>query len=194
MFSKKIVTVAILIGIIFFLWGFVGFPWGNLSTQLVTALFTVIAGVLVLVFGQIAIKFFIEPLQRQKACIEDIAYYLTFYADLWNNPGNDSPEERQEGSDKVRGLASRLVSTTNTINFFYPLLVLFKLSPSYRNIYIVKLNLIGISNSFFARNATERSHLSDRNTQRVYNIEKALGLSTGLGIDIEEIRNRITNN
>jgi hypothetical protein len=82
--------------IIAFLWGLEGFPGVNFSASLITALITIATGVMVLVLGQIAIRFFIEPFQRQQACIEDIAYYITFYADLWGNPGSDSPEQRHE--------------------------------------------------------------------------------------------------
>lgn len=194
MFSKKTVSVALLIGVIIFLWGFIGFPWGNLSTQLISAFITVITGVFVFVFGQVTIRFFIDPLQSQLELIGDIAYNVSFYADLWGNPGSDSPEERREGSQKIRGLASKLNSLSSANTFYYPIIIRVNANLSHENVRIAHSELIGISNRFFARDRIQGSIRADMNLQSVHEIEEALGLSTSLGIDIEAIRAEMANN
>lgn len=193
MFSKNELLAALIIGLIIFLVGILGFPWGTLSTQLTTALITVITGVIVLVLGQIVIRFIVEPFQRQQACIEDIAYYLTFYADLWGNPGRDPVDQRTEGSRKIRSLASKL-NSISVNRFFYSILVGFDISPSYENLDIAHRELIGLSNGFFAPNGTEARRRSNMNLQGVHEIEEALNLPTNLGIDIEEIITRMRTN
>jgi hypothetical protein len=51
----------------------------QLLTSGVTACFTMLGGVIVFVFGQIAIKFFIDPIQEQSKLINQIATDFTFY-------------------------------------------------------------------------------------------------------------------
>lgn len=187
MFNTKTLIASLLLGILIFIWGIAGFPGVNLAPSLATALITILTGVLVLTCGQIIIKFFIEPLQMQKKCIEEISYYIVFYADIWGNPGTDSPEERKKASKKFRGLAGKIISTTTSIKFYYPFFIKFKIGIPYEKINIVKSNLIVISHSVWAGDQTSRSRLVDKNLQKVYEIEEALDLKTNLGINYEEI-------
>ena len=55
----------------------------NLANPATTSAITVITGVFVIVVGQIFIKFFIEPIQKQYEQIGKITDSIIFYKDLW---------------------------------------------------------------------------------------------------------------
>jgi hypothetical protein len=155
----------------------------NVFGSLLTAVITVITGIFVYVGGQFIDKFYIQPLQRQRECIEEIAYSIVYYADLWANPGHDNPDKRKEASEKLRGLASKLAATSSSIRLLYPNFIGHEIGISYDNIKIAKNSLIGISNSLYASDPEDSSRKLDRNHENVLKLEKSLDINTNLGID-----------
>lgn len=111
-----------------------------------TALTTIIGGVLVYVSGQILSKFFIEPIHEQRRIIGEIADALIYYANIYMNPGSGSQEKMVSASEKLRQLATLLQSKTHLIphySFFEKVKIVHKSS----DIESASGALIGLSNS-----------------------------------------------
>lgn len=126
-----------------------------------------------------------EVPKKQEECIKKISYALSYYAGLWANPGIDSFDERKKASYEFKSLASELGAIKFTIwNKFF---VIVGRSIPYVDLDFAKKNLIGLSNSFFLNPHESPSEKANRNLQMVYEIEKALKLKTGLGMDIKGI-------
>jgi hypothetical protein len=177
-----IVILLFVIGLILFV------VYGNIASSIITAVLTIIIGVISFVLGQIAIKFFIEPIQRQQEHIGKIAHYLIFYADLWANPGFGPDDKIKEAEKKFRQLASELRALTNLVKGYYYFSSL-GIVPSYIEIETSARNLIGLSNSLrsmeFPDERETRRHTHDlikRNQQSMNEIESALDIKMGLGV------------
>ena len=124
---------------------------------MLTAAITVLLGLVVLGLGQIAQKFFIEPIQEQKRVIGEIAYAVIYYG----NVGDMSPPEiRVEAQQKLRDLSARLNATLWAV-------------PRYRffesrgwvekreNVNAAKTGLVGWSNSVLMKDSPHgRTHRS----------------------------------
>lgn len=168
--------------------------YGNLATSIVAAVITIIIGVLTLVFGQIVIKFVIEPIQRQQELIGKIAHNLIYYADIWSNPGFASKENHEEPSKIFRQQSSELRALTNLIKGYHYFSGL-GLVPSFENVDKAAKNLIGLSNSligiFHYKHLSEPefrlmvSKMSDENQTKINQIENSLNIKMGLGIKEE---------
>jgi hypothetical protein len=117
-------------------------------SEYLTASITILGGFIVFVLGQIVVKFFIEPIHEQSKTIGEIAYSLIFYANLYSNPGNSFPDERKEAEEKLRSLASLLISRTHIIKP-YGLFEEIKIVPKRNSITEASKNLILLSNSIF---------------------------------------------
>jgi len=86
-----------------------------------TPAFTVFVGVVVFVVGQVATKFFLEPIHERSRTISEIIDSLIFYANLYGNPDKRIPAsapieiERHKASNTLRrharDLSACLVST-----------------------------------------------------------------------------------
>ena len=63
----------------------------ELMKIVLTSAFTVFGGILVIVFGQVATKFFVEPIHEQSRAISEIIDSLIFYANLYINPEKRNP-------------------------------------------------------------------------------------------------------
>jgi hypothetical protein len=114
--------------------------------EVLTASLTVILGFVVFVFGQIAQRFFIEPIQEQRRVIGEIAHVTVYYANVDANVGRFSePEARLEASDTLRRLAGQLRSTLWTVPR-YRLFQFFRLVKERERVLTASNNLIGWSN------------------------------------------------
>jgi len=85
-----------------------------------TALLTVLVGVLVLSFGQIVIRFFIEPYQEFSKARSRGLRLMSLYADLTHNPeplAND-PGERTEQLARLSGPIDELRSAAVSLRVF----------------------------------------------------------------------------
>ncbi len=78
----------------------------------------VITGVSVFVFGQIIVKFLVEPVLRQRRVIGRIAFSLVYYACDFGNPGIGTRKRLDEASVELRRLASDLRAETQGIPFY----------------------------------------------------------------------------
>lgn len=118
----------------------------EIANQLFNAALTVLAGVLVFVAGQFIIKFFVEPIHEQAKLLGEIAYALTFYANVFGNADLHRPERVEEASMTARKQASQLRAATATI-FWYKLWQILRIVPKQENVLIASSYLIGLSNS-----------------------------------------------
>ena len=90
---------------------FTRIPYESVNELLTTAL-TVVLGFVVFVFGQIAQRFFIEPIQEQKRVIREIAFAVLFYGNVGKFA---TPELRQEALETLRKLSGQLHATLWTV-------------------------------------------------------------------------------
>lgn len=124
--------------------------WPSLFNQVfagcVTASVTIIGGVVVLVFGQLTIKFFIEPIHDQAKLLGEIAHSLTYYANVYGNADLLDEDIPKETSKKLRQQASELRASAWTIRWYW-LWQGLGLVPKKNNVLKASENLIGLSNS-----------------------------------------------
>ncbi len=132
---------------------------------IVTSAPTVVGGVVILVLGQLAQRFFIEPLHEQAKVIGEIAYALAYHAPIYANPGRtrvvmaNGIDLTAATEDALRALASRLIATTTPIRWYG--LALFLSLPSRKDVLEGASKLIGLSNS--VRTGTPEGNLKIRN-------------------------------
>jgi hypothetical protein len=77
-----------------------------------TAAITVVLGFVVFVLGQIAQRFFIEPIQEQRRVIGEIAYVVLYYGNVGSFA---TPELRQEALQTLRKLSGQLRASLWTV-------------------------------------------------------------------------------
>ena len=130
--------------------GNMGIGYG-IATAALTALF----GVCVLVIGQIIQRFFLEPIQEQRKAIGEIAYNLTFLANVGSlahvqHEGTriSSAADPVEAAQTLRKLASHLRASLNTIPF-YDALASVSHMPKRSSVLKASSGLIGWANSIF---------------------------------------------
>ncbi len=130
-----------------------------------TSALTVAGGVLVLVVGQFAQRFFIEPLHEQTKLIGEITYALAYYAPVYGNPSPGRVVMQPGGinltdaaEDKLRALASHLIATVTTAR--WPGLADLVFSPPHKDLLQGARALIGLSNS--VRTGTPKGNLEIR--------------------------------
>ncbi len=142
-------------------------PMSDAWKIVLTSALTIVGGVIVLVFGHLAQRFFIDPLHEQTRVIGEIAYALAYYAPVYANPGpthivlGPGPIDLTAATeDALRALASRLIATTTLIR--WPGLARFLSLPSAKDVLASASRLIGLSNS--VRTGTPAGNLEIRNT------------------------------
>lgn len=118
-----------------------------------TLAFTVFGGIVVFVFGQVATKFFLEPIHEQSRAISEIIDSLIFYANLYTNPDKGIPAsasiERHKASNTLRRHASQLSSKTSMIAW-YGLWEFLKIVPKRSDVTVACKGLVGLSNTLFS--------------------------------------------
>lgn len=120
----------------------------ELFTAGLTALFTVVIGVIVFVSQQIIEKFYITPFSEYRRTLADISYNLIYYANVYTNPGTGDHDTQVKVSEKLRESASKLISTCHMINGYW-ILRLFRLIPSRKQINEAANLITMLSNSTF---------------------------------------------
>jgi hypothetical protein len=111
-----------------------------------TACVTIMGGVSVLVVGQLATKFFIEPIHSHARLLGEIAHSLTFYANMYGQAGVFGDESAKEASKTLRQQASQLRASVWTIPL-YRLWQLLRFVPKQDDSIKASNYLIGLSNS-----------------------------------------------
>ena len=124
----------------------------KLPEIILTSTLTVLVGVVVFVLGQIAVKFFIEPIQEVRKIVGEIADSLIFFADLHANPGPTATEKRMAASESFRRQASQLKGKTNVVAW-YRFWAFIHFLPKKPGIDKACRGLIGLSNSLFDNDA-----------------------------------------
>lgn len=112
------------------------------------AFITVITGVLVFVVGQIIVKLFIEPAHEQSKIIGEIYFALTYYSNIYVNPGRGKDEILEKTSDAFKKYGSQLKGATYAIRL-YKLWESLGLVQIESNVKEAVGHLIRISNSIF---------------------------------------------
>ena len=107
---------------------------------------TILTGVLVFVLGQIVLKLFIEPWQRQRECVAQIASNLMYYANVYSNPGIGTKERNIEAADETRRMACELYASCIRIPL-YRCVSRSRMFIDMDSVNIAHKQLIGLSNS-----------------------------------------------
>jgi hypothetical protein len=132
---------------------------------LYTACLTVLIGVSVFVFGQIVVKFFIEPIHDQYRMRGKIADSLIFYVDAYGNPGNSikprEDNEAKEASKILRQDATQLISKTHVIPL-YRLWELLRIVHKHQDVKNASLDLIRLSTSITIGNRRRNGKARER--------------------------------
>lgn len=76
---------------------------------------TVISGVTIYTFGQIIIKFVVDPIHRQRQTIGKIFDALHYYANIYSNPAVVDPRINEKTRRALRTLATELLAQTASI-------------------------------------------------------------------------------
>jgi hypothetical protein len=126
-----------------------------------TFVLTVLAGTLVVVFGQIMTRFMIEPLYEQARLRRDIAYSLVFYGRECTNPQTVREEKYREAEDAFRALACRLPTTMDAIPLYWIWAVI-RLVPRYEDVMKAGNRLIWLSNSLARDDAVADQNIACR--------------------------------
>jgi hypothetical protein len=126
---------------------------------------TILAGVAVFVLGQFFLKLVIDPWQKQRECIADIAYKLIYYADVCLNPGLGKSERNHEASIETRKLAAELTASCYRIPM-YACLSRLRFFPSLAKVREARRMLTGLS----------RGQDSDNNATRIDRIRELLAI------------------
>ncbi len=113
-----------------------------------TIFITVLSGVFVFVLGQIILKLFVDPWQKQRECIANISNHILMYSYMYSSPGMMDKEIINQVSNETRGLASELIASCSRMPF-YKAMTFTKLVLDLKTVKEVQSNLIGLSNSMY---------------------------------------------
>lgn len=120
-----------------------------------TVFFTILAGVVTFVVGQLILKLVIDPVQAMKSTIGVISHTLVQYAHVIANPGVLKPEVMDEASHSLCSLSSQLRAHLYLIPTYKITSKVFGL-PSFNRVRAASRALIGLSNS--VHQATDRTY------------------------------------
>jgi hypothetical protein len=117
------------------------------GNSFVTFFVTIVGGLFVLVLGQIFIKLILEPIKEQKELVAEVSSQLSYYANIYTQPGSiTDPKILENASLDIRKVSTRLKATTSYIPS-YKFFTKVNLVIPEQNINTAFENLIGISNS-----------------------------------------------
>lgn len=122
----------------------------GIGSDLVSMILTVLSGVLVFILGQLFIEYFLKPIQDYKKLRSNIAFALTYYADLYMNPVEKRCEEYDEGKRKIRELSAQVRATIE----IKPLGNIF--IPQKEKLAKAAEGLMGLSNGFYCNSDCQR--------------------------------------
>lgn len=142
---------------------------------ILTSIITITGGVSIFCFGQIILKFFIEPIQDLDQCRGKTCDILIFYRNIYLNPNSVSEEKMKEISKELRRLAVMLLAKKSMIrgyNFFEKINII----TTQENILIAHKNLIGLANSIQKIEPIEVQGTIKENRKMEKNIKIALNI------------------
>ena len=117
-------------------------------------LYAILSGVAILLIGEFILRSFIEPILKQKAIINGIAYYLEYYSNVLSNPGKVKEELTKEASSDFRKLGINIIVKTSAIPQYELAQKYFK-CLSKEDIIKISRAHIGISNYLLEKNKDE---------------------------------------
>jgi len=120
----------------------------DLSRALLTASLTIIGGVIIIVVGQIIEKFYIAPYDRFRRTLGDVSFNMIYYANVYTSPGLGDKATLDEASNKLRSLASQLLSDSSAVNGYW-FFAATRLIPARRQVGEAAGKLIALSNSVY---------------------------------------------
>ena len=127
-----------------------------------TACFTLIGGVLLLVITQILTRFVVEPLVDFRRLLGEVGHTLVFYSNYLHNASvMASKPEFQQGTQQCRTLASKLRSFSNAVPL-YNMLARLRLVPAHCYVYDASGELIGLSNTSASTSPDHVRHRYER--------------------------------
>jgi len=114
---------------------------------ILTSVATIVGSIFVLVFGQFAIRFFIDPVVEARKAIGEVADVLIFYANIYANPAVVGEARRTEASQALRQQASLLRVRAYAVPV-YTLAVFLGLLRPLSAMDSASRSLMGLSNAF----------------------------------------------
>ena len=132
---------------------------------------TILAGVTIFVLGQVFLKMVIDPVQKLKSTLGEIAHALVYYASVYGNPGSLPPERSQEAYERLRDLSSQLAGDLRVIPLFSITRFIFFL-PARESLISAQREVIGLSNGVYSHGADGAM----RNLRLSQKIADALGI------------------
>lgn len=115
---------------------------------ILTSSLTIISGILIVVLGQIISKFYIDPVDDLRKSFGRIKDILTYYSNIYTNPGIGTHKIMRETSIELRKAATMLLAKKSVIRR-YDFFVKLKWIPKGNDIDLVHTKLIFLSNSIF---------------------------------------------
>lgn len=94
---------------------------------------TIVAGVTIFVFGQIVLKLLIEPIQKLRETIAEVAFHLANDDAVVHGAGIVKEERCEVVSENFRRLGARLISSQHLVPFYGHLRKVFSL-PEQANV------------------------------------------------------------
>ena len=142
--------------------------YDELPVMCFQAAITTLVGVSVFVLGKVIFYYFIDPINKLRLTIGEIAYILSFYADVITNPGTCTRGKGQDVQDILRKKASKLISNAYLIKW-YKLFSLLKIIPKFKDLLDAYHGLIFLSNSIIRGDP-------EKNYKMLEKIKKDLGI------------------
>ncbi len=116
--------------------------------SILSFILTILVGVIIIILGQFAVNIFSEPIRELIKCKSEICKVLSFNRNKYLNISKDitTEEELLKISDKIRTVATELLSIKNILNYnnFFSML---GFSIKDENILEAQKSLFGLSNS-----------------------------------------------
>jgi hypothetical protein len=116
-----------------------------------TATWTILSGLALLVIGNIMIRSFIDPIYEVRKLRGEIADALIYHARTYLTPHTHKTEESEEAADTFRSLGSKLEARSHVVPF-YGLFAAVRAVPDRKAVERARSNLIGLSNSLAQSN------------------------------------------
>ncbi len=130
---------------------------------LLTAATTVIGGLIILVMGQIVIRFILEPILEYRKVVAEIAEALLAHAHFFADSGPDSAKEKglSEAADEIRHLAVALNGKAIAIPG-YRFIGWLRVIHPYQNVLEARRALWGLANTMFRPDWQRKMNLASQ--------------------------------
>ncbi len=123
-----------------------------MTQAILTAVLTVVIGIIVFLVGQVALVLFIERIRLQARTIEEVAEAIVHYGREYSSPLQEgeqlTPERREHlrtAADELRRLSARLRASALTLRY-YGFFERLKLVLPRQNVIEASRSLMGLSN------------------------------------------------